>query len=66
MLPLLILDHPEMINLALKTMRRELHYEPIGMNLLPEKFTIAEIQALYETILNRKLDNRNFMKNFLH
>jgi ADP-ribose pyrophosphatase YjhB (NUDIX family) len=64
-LPPMILDHHEMITEALKTMRRELHYEPIGMNLLPEKFTIAEIQALYETILDRKLDNRNFVKKLV-
>jgi ADP-ribose pyrophosphatase YjhB (NUDIX family) len=64
-LPPLILDHNQMIHEALKTMRRELHYEPIGMNLLPEKFTIAEIQALYETILDKKLDNRNFVKKLV-
>jgi 8-oxo-dGTP diphosphatase len=46
-------------------MRRKLHYEPIGMNLLSEKFTIAEIQALYETILNKKLDNTNFVKKLV-
>jgi 8-oxo-dGTP diphosphatase len=64
-LPPMILDHHQMIGEALVTMRRELHYEPIGMNLLPEKFTIAEIQALYETILDRQLDNRNFVKKLV-
>src|SRR5206468_5162690 len=64
-LPPMILDNQKMVMEALSTMRRELHYEPIGMNLLPEKFTIAEIQALYETILDRKLDNRNFVKKLV-
>jgi 8-oxo-dGTP diphosphatase len=64
-LPPMILDNQQMVTEALSTMRRELHYEPIGMNLLPEKFTIAEIQALYETILDRKLDNRNFVKKLV-
>jgi len=64
-LPPMIQIHDKMVGSALKTMRRELHYEPIGINLLPEKFTIAEIQALYETILERKLDNRNFVKKLV-
>jgi ADP-ribose pyrophosphatase YjhB (NUDIX family) len=64
-LPPFILGNQQMVTEALRTLRRELHCEPIGMNLLPEKFTIAEIQALYETILNRKLDNRNFVKKLV-
>jgi 8-oxo-dGTP diphosphatase len=65
MLPPMLFDNQQMVIEALKTMRRELHYEPIGMNLLPEKFTIAEIQSLYETILDKKLDNRNFVKKLV-
>ena len=61
-LPPMILNHQEMILEALKTLRRQLHHERIGLNLLPEKFTISELQVLYETILNRKLDTRNFVK----
>lgn len=64
-LPPMILDHHQMISEALKTLRRELHCEPIGLNLLPDKFTIAEMQALYETMLDRKLDNRNFVKKLV-
>jgi len=64
-LPQMISGNQQMVVEALRTMRRELQYEPIGMNLLPQKFTIAEIQALYETILNKKLDNRNFVKKLV-
>ncbi|HEY6062401.1 MAG TPA: hypothetical protein VIV35_02260 [Chitinophagaceae bacterium] len=42
-----------------------LNYQPIGYNLLPEKFTMPELQKLYETILDKKLDRRNFQRKFL-
>jgi len=58
----LILDHKEILDKALNTLRIELNLMPIGYNLLPEKFTIPEIQKLYETILDRKLDRRNFLR----
>ena len=61
-MPPMILNHQQMVLEALKTLRRQLHHEPIGLNLLPEKFTISELQVLYETILNKKLDTRNFVK----
>lgn len=64
-LPSLILDHNQIIQEALKTLRHQLHYEPIGLNLLPEKFTLPELQALYETILGKKLDQRNFTKKLV-
>lgn len=60
-IPHLLFDHNEMIDLAIKTLRREIKYQPIG-NLLPEKFTLGEIQKLYESILNRTFDRRNFHK----
>ncbi|WP_347050379.1 NUDIX hydrolase [Flavobacterium olei] len=60
--PELILDHKEILDKALDTLRIELNLMPIGYNLLPEKFTIPEIQKLYETILDRKLDRRNFLR----
>jgi hypothetical protein len=43
----------------------ETNQHPIGFNLLPEKFTLPELLGLYETILNRKLDRRNFQKKIL-
>jgi ADP-ribose pyrophosphatase YjhB (NUDIX family) len=60
--PDLILDHKEILDKALETLRMELNLIPVGYNLLPEKFTIPELQKLYETILGRKLDRRNFLR----
>jgi 8-oxo-dGTP diphosphatase len=58
--PHLLYDHNEMVEKALDTMRNQIYHQPIGRNLLPEKFTLPEIHTLYETILNKKLDRRNF------
>jgi hypothetical protein len=63
--PRLLFDHNHMIGLALKTLRRQLSYQPIGYNLLPDKFTMPQLQQLYETILGRPLDRRNFQKRML-
>ncbi|GAB3329095.1 NUDIX domain-containing protein [Larkinella ripae] len=63
--PILLFDHNDMIALALKTLRRQLSYQPVGINLLPEKFTMPDLQRLYETILGRPLDRRNFQKRIL-
>ncbi|RUT70992.1 NUDIX domain-containing protein [Flavobacterium cupreum] len=60
--PELILDHKEILDKALHTLRIELNLMPVGYNLLPEKFTIPELQKLYETILDKKLDRRNFLR----
>ena len=60
--PDLILDHQNILDKALETLRMELNLMPVGYNLLPEKFTIPELQKLYETILDRKLDRRNFLR----
>jgi len=60
--PNLILDHKDILDKALETLRTELNLMPIGYNLLPEKFTIPELQKLYETILGRTLDRRNFLR----
>lgn len=61
-IPELILDHTIILKKALETLRLELNSLPIGLNLLPEKFTMPELQKLYETILGRKLDRRNFLR----
>jgi ADP-ribose pyrophosphatase YjhB (NUDIX family) len=61
-IPNLILDHKEIFDKALETLRMELNQVPVGYNLLPEKFTIPELQKLYETILGRQLDRRNFLR----
>ena len=64
-LPALLFDHSIMVEQALKTLRMQLNFHPIGYNLLPEKFTMPELQKLYETILDRPLDRRNFQKKML-
>jgi 8-oxo-dGTP diphosphatase len=64
-LPPLILDHRKILDTALSTLRMQLHYLPIGYNLLPEKFTMPELQKLYETILAIKLDRSNFQRKML-
>ncbi len=64
-IPKLILDHNEIINVALQSLRQHLNDYPIGKDLLPEKFTMPELQRLYETILGRVIDRRNFQKKIL-
>ncbi|HDR52748.1 MAG TPA: NUDIX hydrolase [Mariniphaga anaerophila] len=61
----LMMDHREILNKALETLRLQLSYQPIGYNLLPEKFTMPELQKLYETLLGKKLDRRNFQRKIL-
>jgi 8-oxo-dGTP diphosphatase len=63
--PELILDHNEILEEALNSLRRNLNDYPLGRNLLPEKFTMPDLQRLYETILGKKLDRRNFQKKIL-
>lgn len=60
--PQLIFDHNLIIEKALEALRKELRTEPIGFELLPKKFSIRQLQNLYEVILGNKLDNRNFRK----
>jgi ADP-ribose pyrophosphatase YjhB (NUDIX family) len=55
----------EIIGEALKALRMHLNHYPIGYELLPEKFTLPELHSLYETILGKKLDRRNFSKKLL-
>jgi ADP-ribose pyrophosphatase YjhB (NUDIX family) len=64
-LPKLMLDHREIIEKALESLRLNLNDYPVGHNLLPGKFTMPELQQLYETILDKKLDRRNFQKKML-
>ncbi|MBP6430447.1 MAG: NUDIX hydrolase [Ferruginibacter sp.] len=64
-IPTLILDHKQILDKALTALRTQLTYQPIGYKLLPEKFTMPELQKLYETILDKKLDRRNFQRKIL-
>ncbi|NLO69394.1 MAG: NUDIX hydrolase [Porphyromonadaceae bacterium] len=63
--PKLIFDHQQMVEDALNILRRKAQIEPIGLNLLSEKFTLTELQSLYEAIYGRALDKRNFRKKML-
>ncbi|MBM7419963.1 MULTISPECIES: NUDIX hydrolase [Chryseobacterium] len=58
----LAMDHREIIEKALLTLRERITYKPIGYNLLPEKFTLSELQKLYETILGKELNRGNFYR----
>ncbi len=64
-LPDLIYDHNKIVDKALEQIRNQINYLPIGISLLPEKFTMKEYQLLYEAILQRKLDRANFQKKML-
>jgi 8-oxo-dGTP diphosphatase len=65
-LPELPFDHENILNVALTKLRSRVRYRPIGFELLPEKFTLPKLQNLYETILDKKLDKRNFRKKILN
>jgi hypothetical protein len=56
------MDHKKIIEKALNTLREQISYKPIGLNLLPEKFTLPELQKLYEAILGRTLNRGNFYR----
>ena len=64
-LPDLIFDHPEMVARALDELQRQIRIKPVGFELLPEKFTLVQLQDLYEAIYRRKVDKRNFRKKIL-
>ncbi|MCH2199650.1 MAG: NUDIX domain-containing protein [Flavobacteriales bacterium] len=61
--PELAFDHNDIADKAIAVLRQELTTKHIGFELLPEKFTLSQLQTLYETILDKKLDKRNFRKN---
>lgn len=63
--PNLIFDHNEMVALALERLQYKAALHPIGFELLPEKFTIPQLQKLYEAIYNNPLDRRNFSRKIL-
>ncbi|MFY9154303.1 MAG: NUDIX domain-containing protein [Prolixibacteraceae bacterium] len=64
-MPKLIFDHAAMINRALKKLQIRARTQPIGFELLPDKFTIPQLQGLYEAIYNKALDKRNFRRKLL-
>jgi 8-oxo-dGTP diphosphatase len=64
-LPALAFDHEEILETGLRRLKAKIRYEPVGFELLPEKFPLSELQRLYETILEQPLDKRNFRKKIL-
>lgn len=63
--PKLAFDHDRILKAAHDRLRGKVRYQPIGFNLLPEKFALRQLQNLYEKVLDRQLDKRNFRKKIL-
>jgi 8-oxo-dGTP diphosphatase len=61
----LAFDHSDILQTALKKLKNKIRIQPLGFNLLPEKFTLSQLQKLYEAILGRELDKRNFRRKML-
>jgi len=61
-LPPLAFDHKSILDCAIERLRNKLEYTTVGFQLLPEKFTLGELQAVYEAILGKQLDKRNFRR----
>ena len=64
-LPELIFDHPIMVKRALSELQNQIKIRPVGFELLPEKFTLVQLQDLYSAIYQRNIDKRNFRKKIL-
>lgn len=64
-IPELAFDHSRIFRKGFEKIRNKISYHPIAFELLPEKFTLTQLQNLYEVILNKKLDKRNFRKKML-
>jgi 8-oxo-dGTP diphosphatase len=63
--PKLAFDHAEILGAALTRLKGKVRYQPIGFELLPPKFTLSQLQHLYEAVLGTTLDKRNFRKKVL-
>ena len=61
----LAFDHEKIVQMAIGRLQGKVRYQPIGFELLPEKFTLSQLQHLYETVLGVPLDKRNFRKKIL-
>jgi ADP-ribose pyrophosphatase YjhB (NUDIX family) len=64
-LPKLAFDHADIVATALARLQGKIRYQPVGFELLPPKFTLSELQHLYQAILGTELDKRNFRKKVL-
>jgi len=65
-LPDLIVDHNEIVQKALQQLRLQLNHLPVGLSLLPDKFTMSNLRKLYEAILNKPLERSNFQRKILN
>jgi len=63
--PKLAFDHQTIIEMAYRRLQGKVRYQPLGFELLPQKFTLSQLQRMYERILERPLDKRNFRKKIL-
>lgn len=63
--PSLAFDHDEILKVALERLKGKVRYQPIGFELLPPLFTLSQLQFLYETVLETKMDKRNFRRKIL-
>lgn len=64
-LPELAFDHNQILDMAVFRLRNKISYEPVGFELLDEKFPFSELHKLYETLYGKEIDRRNFKKKFL-
>lgn len=64
-LPKLAFDHSKIVKMAIQRLKGKVSYQPIGFELLDEKFTLSQLQAVYESILEIEIDKRNFRKKIL-
>jgi len=64
--PKLAFDHRKILAMAYERLKGKVRYQPIGFELLPKKFTLTQLQHLYEVVLDRPLDKRNFRKKILN
>ncbi|KAB1071380.1 NUDIX hydrolase [Tamlana haliotis] len=64
-LPQLSFDHKDILKLAISRLQSKITYEPLGFELLDEKFPFSDLENLYTTLLGRPIDRRNFRKKFL-
>ena len=65
-IPSLAFDHDKILRDAFSKLKRDIHFEPVGFELLPEVFTLPQLQNLYESILEVKFDRRNFASKMKH
>ena len=65
-IPHLAFDHDKILRVAFSRLKQNIHFEPVGFDLLPEVFTLPQLQNLYESILEVKFDRRNFANKMKH